>query len=75
MGKLSFGKESLRLDDRTLAHLEAVFVAKLRRHEGFMFTWWLDISLGSGRVSKWVHPACNFRFRFDSLHSPITRPG
>jgi len=66
MGKLSIGRSNLRLDDRTLAHLEAVIVTKLRRRESFVFTWTTEPSLGSGRTAAWVHPAASIDFYFDS---------
>jgi hypothetical protein len=66
MGRLAFGNESVKLDDRTLAHVEAVIVTKLRRHEPFLITWAIDPSLGSGRVSKWVHTALSWDIRFDN---------
>lgn len=56
----------MKLDDRLIAHLELVFVTKLRRHEPFIFTWTKDVSVGGGRESKWVQPSGDIDIRFDS---------
>lgn len=57
MGRLIFG-EGLRVDaaDRDMAHVHRVMLAKLRRGEGFHFSWKDDMSLGDGRTTVWVHP-------------------
>lgn len=66
LGKITIGEDSARFDDRVLSHLEAVIVSKLRRSESFLFTWTIDVSLGSGRIAKWIHPALDLDFRFDT---------
>ncbi|WP_405373002.1 ATP-dependent DNA ligase [Microbacterium sp. Ld14] len=57
MGRLTFGV-GLRVDaaDRDLAHVHRVMLSKLRRGEGFHFSWKDDMSLGDGRTTVWVHP-------------------
>ena len=57
MGRLTFG-EGLRVDaeDRAIAHVHRVIVAKLRRGEGLHFSWRDDMSIGDGRTKLWVHP-------------------
>lgn len=71
MARLTLGNDVVKLDDRTLAHVEAVIVTKLRRHEPFVFTWEIDASLGSGRVSRWISPSTNWDARFDE-RSPMS---
>lgn len=56
MGTLTYGgSTAYDLDDRTLAHLEAVIVAKLRRHEYLTLGWAIDAAEGSGRVHLSLH--------------------
>ncbi|MFS0866381.1 ATP-dependent DNA ligase [Microbacterium sp. 179-B 1A2 NHS] len=57
MGRLTFG-EGLRVDaeDRDIAHVHRVMLAKLRRGEGLHFSWRDDMSIGDGRTTVWVHP-------------------
>ncbi|AZS43726.1 hypothetical protein BWL13_01293 [Microbacterium oleivorans] len=57
MGRLTFG-EGLRVDaeDRSIAHVHRVMLAKLRRGEGLHFSWRDDMSVGDGRTTVWVHP-------------------
>ena len=69
MGRLTIGRDVIKLDDRVLAHLEAVIVTKLRRQEPFVFTWPIDVSLGSGRVAKWVSASTSWDIRFDNRQS------
>ncbi|MGV8884725.1 MAG: ATP-dependent DNA ligase [Microbacteriaceae bacterium] len=73
MGKLVYADGSLQLniDDRVLAHLQIVIVAKLRRDEGFVMSWKDDISVGDGRSSIWLHRAVPLYFKFDSSEAPI----
>lgn len=65
MGRITIDSVTVKLDDRLTAHLELVIVSKLRRHESFVFTWLKDVTDGSGRESKWVHPGGHIDFRFD----------
>ncbi|OAH50284.1 hypothetical protein [Microbacterium oleivorans] len=74
MGRITIGKASVKLDDRSIAHLELVIVAKLRRRESFVFTWRHDVSLGGGRESKWVSPESDIDFRFDSRARTMINP-
>lgn len=71
MGKLIYDA-SVRVDfdDRTLAHLQLVIAAKLRRGESFPLTWKDDASRGSGRTSVWLHPRCSLVFKFDGSRLP-----
>lgn len=73
MGKLIYGAPtwSLEFDDRTLAHLRVVIVAKLRRAETFTFSWKLDVVAGTGRSSIWLHQAIPLQFVFFGGREPI----
>ena len=44
-------------DDRTLAHLQIVIGAKLRRNEAFSSSWKDDQWIGDGRSVIWLHPS------------------
>lgn len=72
MGSLLYGApaETFTLDDRTLAHVELVIVAKLRRNESFA----LSISPDEGgRVTVWVSPSSTMTFKFDETEHAINR--
>lgn len=56
----------VELDDRTLAHLQVVIGAKLRRKEGFYFSWTDDLAAGSGRSSVWLEPSVPIAFLYRS---------
>jgi hypothetical protein len=43
-----------------------VIGAKLRRHEGFFFSWRDDPSIGDGRSSIWLETSIPLYFRFSS---------
>lgn len=72
MGYLVFGTppESVRMDDRVLAHLKVVMLTKLRRHEGFPFTFDYDAAAGSGRATVWMNPSVLIQFRFEGSRQP-----
>lgn len=65
MGRITIDSVTVKLDDRLTAHLELVIVSKLRRRESFVFSWAKDVTVGSGRESKWVHAGSHVDFRFD----------
>lgn len=57
MGTLSYDTNfSADFDDRTLAHLQVVIGAKLRRGESFHFSWMNEQAAGHGRTTIWLHP-------------------
>ena len=58
------------VDDRVLAHLQIVIGLKLRRQEGFLFTWSDDVSDGPGRNTIWLHPVIPLSFTFSGAHVP-----
>ena len=72
MGHLVYDDQiaEVQLDDRTLAHLQVVIVAKLRRHESFTFSWKEPTVSGSGRSTIWLHPSVSLRFRFSGSRPP-----
>lgn len=65
MGTLTYDSSlTADFDDRTLAHLQIVIGAKLRRNESFYFSWKDDQSIGDGRSVIWLHPAIPISFKF-----------
>jgi hypothetical protein len=67
VGRLIYGPTGTRveIDDRTLSHLKLVVLTKLRRGEGFAFSWDWGVENGSGRNTVWLHPAVGLEFEFD----------
>ena len=72
MGSLIYGHPSvdIKLEDRVLAHLQIVFSDKLRRNEGFHFSWADHDLSGGGRNIMWVHPAMPLYFRYAGSRVP-----
>lgn len=72
MGHLHYGSPatSFALPDRTLAHIEFVVLAKLRRNEGFALS--IDTDSG-GRQQIWINTASTLRFEFDQQVTDINR--
>lgn len=71
MGTLTYDSTlAADFDDRTLAHIQFVIGAKLRRDEPFFFTWKDDTSIGDGRSTIWVHPAVSLTFKFVGSRMP-----
>ncbi|THG32648.1 ATP-dependent DNA ligase [Glaciibacter flavus] len=68
MGYLQYGGRSIvfSFDDRTLAHLQVVFSAKLRRKESFFFHWDAEYQ---GR-SVWITPKVPMVFVFEGSRAP-----
>lgn len=76
MGNLIYGPaaKSISIEDRDLAHLQAVILAKLRRGESFAFSWERSSDFGSGHNTVWVHPAIYIEFNFfGSKKIPMNR--
>lgn len=72
MGQLFYGSQTagFDIDDRTLAHVEAVILAKLRRNESFALT----LEPGHGvRDTIWLNSAVQLRFSFTSERPTINR--
>ena len=72
MGQLLYGSppETFELDDRTLAHVEVVTLAKLRRNESFAIS--LDRTEG-GRSTIWIGTNATLQFRFTEGRHEINR--
>jgi hypothetical protein len=72
VGKLVYGFGNLEVDieDRVLAHIQLVVVAKLRRNEGFMLTWTDEAAVGDGRSSIWLHQSIPLYFKYDDNAQP-----
>ena len=72
MGKLAYGAPnwSVEFDDRALAHLRIVILAKLRRNESFSLSWNIESAHGSGRSSIWMHPSIPIQFEFFGSRDP-----
>jgi hypothetical protein len=71
VGTLVYGNSNLEIefDDRVLAHLQAVIVAKLRRDEGFLFSWKDEPGVGDGRSCIWMHRSIPLYFKY-----PVSQP-
>lgn len=67
MGCLIYGARGTRIDidDRLLAHLQALVVTKLRRGEPFLLSWEESPEAGTGRRSVWVSTNLELTFEFD----------
>jgi hypothetical protein len=71
MGKFIYeGSIKVDFDDRVLAHLQLVIGSKLRRGEGFHFSWRDDPSIGDGRTTIWVHPQASLVYKFYGGRKP-----
>jgi hypothetical protein len=72
VGKFIYGTPSISVefDDRILAHLKVVILAKLRRNESFSFSWEYTSAQGSGHSSIWLHPAIPLQFDFYGKKDP-----
>ena len=65
MGKLTYDSTmTVDFDDRALAHLQVVIVAKLRRGESFHLSWIDDPAVGNGRSSIWLSPGLSLSFKY-----------
>lgn len=61
------GRMSLPLDDRTLAHVQAVVVNKLRRRENFALTSTVD----GAEIVSWIGPATPLEFVYSGNRRPL----
>ena len=70
MGKLVYAESwEISFDDRTLAHLQVVVGLKLRRQEGFFFSWDDGAEGGGGRGTIWIDHTIPLVFRYDDARS------
>ena len=69
MGKLLYGDSSIEIGfpDRALAHVQIVIGVKLRRNEGFFFSWKDGPAAGSGRSSIWLHSSIPLYFKYSEF--------
>lgn len=75
MGKFTYDSNiKAEFEDRLLAHLQAVIMAKVRRSESFTFTWKDDMSLGGGRTTVLVHPHASMVFKYHGSRTPQLNP-
>ena len=72
MGALLYGDRQRRfeIDDRTLAHLQLVISAKLRRRESFFFSV-REEDGSAGRVSIWMSPMVALQFKYYGTRQPV----
>jgi hypothetical protein len=72
VGALLYGDRQRRfeIDDRTLAHLQLVISAKLRRRESFFFSV-RDEDGSAGRVSVWMSPMVPLHFKYYGSRAPM----
>jgi hypothetical protein len=72
MGQFIYGNPSVAVDfdDRVLAHLKVVVLAKVRRGESFTFSWEFTAAAGSGHSSIWIHPTIPLQFNFLGNREP-----
>ncbi|MBT2501671.1 ATP-dependent DNA ligase [Curtobacterium sp. ISL-83] len=72
MGKFIYGTPSIAVDfdDRVLAHLKVVILAKVRRGESFSFSWDYEAAAGSGNSSIWINPTIPLQFDFLGSRQP-----
>ena len=72
MGTLYYGdaRTPIEIEDRALAHIKFVILAKLRRNEGFGFSWVKGLGEGSGRSTIWIHPSIALQFEFNGNRAP-----
>ncbi|WP_345185918.1 ATP-dependent DNA ligase [Microbacterium panaciterrae] len=71
MGKFTYETAiKVDIDDRILAHLQAVIGSKFRRGEAFFFSWRDDPSAGDGRTTVWLHPQSSLVYKFYGSRLP-----
>lgn len=77
MGTLVYGHPGLvvSFDDRALMHLQIVITAKLRRGEGFLFSWTDSADGGTGRCSIWLDPSSTLYYRYYGSRVPSINRG
>lgn len=60
----------IEIEDRALAHLKVVVIAKLRRGESFAVSWAHPPGKEGGRSTIWLHPGIPLRFIFEEPEQP-----
>jgi hypothetical protein len=76
MGTLFYGdaRFAIGIDDRSLAHLQLVILAKLRRNESFPFTWHKGTPGDAPQSTIWLHPAIALNFDYEQPRMPAINP-
>ena len=64
----------IEVEDRLLAHVQAVIISKVRRNEGFVLNWTEAPAEGSGRRSIWIHPYLELVFEYNGSKRPELDP-
>lgn len=69
MGTIYYGdaRHPVPVEDRTLAHLKAVIVSRLRRGESCTFSWAVE---GDHRETIWLSPNIPLHFVFETPDRP-----
>jgi hypothetical protein len=63
MGKILYDAYlEIELDDRVLVHLQLAMSIKLRRREGFFFSWQKPPGSGEGRTAIWIDASIPLQF-------------
>jgi hypothetical protein len=72
MGTLFYGDHRLpiEVEDRALAHLQLVILAKLRRGEAFSCTWHKMEPDADAQSTIWLHPAIPLNFDYEQPRIP-----
>jgi hypothetical protein len=72
VGRLLYGSPpvAFELDDRTLAHVEIVVIAKLRRNESFGFS---IAGKADARTAIWMSPASDVQFEYVKGSQDVNR--
>ncbi len=73
MGAFHYGSPptSFDIDDRTLAHLELVIMAKLRRRESLAFA--ITDEDSGRRQAVWISPTATLRFEYEAPMPEISK--
>ena len=76
MGTLHYGasRTTIRIDDRTLAHLQVVITTKLRRNEGLLLQWDRGVDQGSGRGAFWINPSTDLIYEYEGSREVALDP-
>jgi len=72
MGRLKYGARgtTITIDDRLLAHVQAVTITRFRRNEPFQMHWSEPADEGSGRRAVWMTPTVELLWEFDGSREP-----
>ncbi len=70
MGTLHYGTRSFPIEDRMLAHVQAIVGIKLRRNEQFVMSWTAPISVGDGRHAIWIGTGIPLYFEYAGGREP-----